>query len=122
MYGKWYVNRINLNEKTLGSGTRKKHVTHDSNGYLTLINVGSGKVLDVNSAAIANGINIQQYESNSSKAQKWIGIQQSDGSIVLISALAPQKCMDLSNGQTVNGANVQLYNSDGTKAQRWVWE
>ena len=64
---------VTLKAVTVGSGTRKKQkwkVTHDSNCYLTLINVGSGKNLDVNSAAIADGTNIQQYESNGSKAQK----------------------------------------------------
>lgn len=104
-----------------GTNAQKWRVTHDSKGYLTLTNVGSGKVLDVNGAATANGTNIQQYDSNSSKAQKWIGIRQSDGSIVLISALDSQKCIDLSSGQAVNGANVQLYGSNGTKAQRWVF-
>ena len=95
-------------------------IGHDAKGYLILTNAGSLKALDINNAAIQNGTNIQQYESNSSKAQKWIGVRQSDGSVLFISALDKSKCVDLKWGTATNGTNIQLYESNGSKAQHWI--
>ena len=95
-------------------------VTHDSNGYVTLTSVNSGKVLDVNGGVSANGTNVQQYDSNGTYAQKWIAVKNSDGSYTFQSALAENKVLDVSGASTSNGANVQLYAANGTNAQKWV--
>ena len=76
--------------------------------------------MDVYGANTKNGTNIHQYESNGSRAQKWIGIKQEDGSIELVSALNSNVCMDLSGGKAVNNANVHIYSANGSSAQRWV--
>ena len=52
-----------------GTNAQKWKVTHDSNGYVTLTSVNSGKVLDVNGGVSANGTNVQQYDSNGTYAQ-----------------------------------------------------
>ena len=103
-----------------GTNAQKWKVTHDSNGYVTLISVNSGKVLDVYGASTANGANVQQYVSNNTYAQKWIAIKNSDGSYTFQSALAENKVLDVSGASTANGANVQLYSANGTNAQKWV--
>lgn len=54
-----------------GTNAQKWKVTHDGNGYVTLISVNSGKVLDVYGASTANGANVQQYVSKHTYAQKW---------------------------------------------------
>lgn len=95
-------------------------MTHDSNGYVTLTSVNSGKVLDVNGGVSANGTNVQQYDSNGTYAQKWIAVKNSDGSYTFQSALAENKVLDVSGASTSNGANVQLYTANGTNAQKWV--
>ncbi len=46
-----------------------------SQGYYSLINRGSGKAIDVPSASYDTGIQLQQYDSNSSNAQQWDIIQ-----------------------------------------------
>ncbi len=71
-------------------------MTHDSNGYVTLTSVNSGKVLDVNGGVSANGTNVQQYDSNGTYAQKWIAVKNSDGSYTFQSALAENKVLDVS--------------------------
>lgn len=103
-----------------GTNAQKWKVTHDGNGYVTLISVNSGKVLDVYGASTANGANVQQYVSNNTYAQKWIAIKNSDGSYTFQSALAENKVLDVSGASTANGANVQLYSANGTNAQKWV--
>ena len=64
-----------------GTNAQRWRVTHDSKGYVTLTNVGSGKVLDVNGASTEDGANAQQYASNGTWAQKWIAVKNADGSI-----------------------------------------
>ena len=103
-----------------GTNAQKWKVTHDSNGYVTLTNVNSGKVLDVYGGSSANGANVQQYSSNNTYAQKWIAVKNSDGSYTFQSALAGNKVLDVSGASTSNGANVQLYAANGTNAQKWV--
>ena len=103
-----------------GTNAQKWKVTHDSNGYVTLTSVNSGKVLDVNGGVSANGTNVQQYDSNGTYAQKWIAVKNSDGSYTLQSALAENAVLDVNCGSRANGTNVQLYTSNGTKAQKWV--
>ena len=103
-----------------GTNAQKWKVTHDSNGYVTLTSVNSGKVLDVNGGSSSNGTNVQQYDSNGTYAQKWIAIKNSDGSYTFQSALAENAVLDVNGGSSANGANVQLYTSNGTNAQKWV--
>ncbi|WP_420829196.1 RICIN domain-containing protein [Bifidobacterium pongonis] len=88
-----------------GTNAQKWKVTHDSNGYVTLTNVNSGKVLDVYGGSSANGANVQQYSSNNTYAQKWIAVKHSDGSYTFQSALAENKVLDVSGASTSNGAN-----------------
>ena len=54
------------------SNSKEFIVTHDSMGYVTFTNANSGKVIDVSSCIAENGRNIQQYNSNGTKAQKWL--------------------------------------------------
>lgn len=103
-----------------GTNAQRWRVTHDSKGYVTLTNVGSGKVLDVNGASTEDGANVQQYASNGMWAQKWIAVKNADGSYTFYSGLHDRKVLDVYGGATSNGANVQLYAGNGTNAQRWV--
>lgn len=102
-----------------GTNAQRWRVTHDAQGYITLRNVGSGKVLDVAGASLDVGANVQQYQSNGTYAQKWIAVKNRDGSITLESALADDRVLDVSGASAANGANVQIYTSNGTNAQRW---
>lgn len=102
------------------TNAQRWRVTHDSKGYVTLTNAGSGKLLDVNGASTADGANVQQYASNGTWAQKWIAIKNADGSYTFYSGMHDRKVLDVYGGMTSNGANVQLYAGNGTKAQRWT--
>ena len=44
------------------------NVSYDSDGYATIKNIASGKVLDVASASTSNGTKVQQYAANDSRA------------------------------------------------------
>ena len=94
-------------------------ISHDSRGYLTIVNVNSGKALDVYSALASSGANVWQYTSNGSTAQKWVAVPNDDGSFTLVSALSRKLCLDVSGGQMADYANVQIYQSNNTQAQKW---
>lgn len=106
------------NNGTVAQGWK---VNHDSKGYVTFINVGSGKAIDVKNGYSQNEQNISQYDSNNTYAQKWIVIKDGDG-FKIVSALNDDFVLDLSNGQVKNMANIQLYKENGTSAQRWYFQ
>ncbi|MBE5958821.1 MAG: hypothetical protein E7254_08200 [Lachnospiraceae bacterium] len=54
-----------------GSNYQKWIKLNAKQGYITLMNLGSGKVLDIPSASASEGIQLDQYESNNSNAQMW---------------------------------------------------
>jgi beta-N-acetylglucosaminidase len=91
-------------------------------GYYTVVNVNSGKALDVPGANARGGATIQQYAPNGTDAQKWAfaSTRAADGSYYIVSKLNPQLCLDVTNGSTANGARVQLYTANKTAAQRFV--
>ena len=92
---------------------------HDEEGYYTIRALHSGKLVDVDATALEAGTNIQQYTPNGTDAQKWLIIQNSDGSYSFVS-----KCngryLDLEGGgQPINGQNIFCWTGNGTTAQKW---
>ena len=103
-----------------GTSAQGWKVVHDLKGYVTFINVGSGKALDVSSGISSNNRNIQQYSINNSYGQKWIIVKDTSG-YKIVSALDEKFVLDLSGGRVGNHSNIQLYTSHGTGAQRWCF-
>ncbi|OJF17292.1 MAG: 1,3--beta-D-glucan 3-glucanohydrolase [Bacillaceae bacterium G1] len=89
-----------------------------SGGTYKLINVNSGKALDVASAGTTPGTNVQIWTDNGTGAQRWTIYRNADGSYKLIntnSALA----LDVAGAGTADGTNVQIWTDNGTGAQKW---
>ena len=105
------------NNGTLAQGWK---VSHDSKGYVTFINIGSGKAIDVKDGSAYNGQNISQYTSNNTYAQKWIVVQENKG-FKIMSALNTSYVLDLNSALTRNYQNIQAYKSNDTTAQRWYF-
>ena len=72
-----------------------------------IINVNSGKALDVRNGAAGNNAVVQQYSANGTNAQRWF-IRDSGAGYYLQSALG-NWVLDLSGGNTANGAAIRLY-------------
>ena len=102
---------------TLAQGWK---VSHDSKGYVTFINIGSGKAIDVKDGSAYNGQSISQYTSNNTYAQKWIVVQEGNG-FKIISALNTSYVLDLNSALVKNYQNIQTYKSNDTLAQRWYF-
>ena len=81
-----------------------------------------------------NSSNIQIYESNGSKAQRWVLTKEltiddiakahkgdiEDGTYVIRSAVNKKFVLDVYDSSLANEANVQIYRENGSKAQNWV--
>lgn len=106
-------------------------LTHDSNGFIKLSCVETGKVIECTSGNSSKGTKLQQWIDNGSMAQKWIAARQTDGSLILVSALSSYVGVDdsgdvvkamvaeLSGGNTSNSTRIQIWDSNGSVAQRW---
>ena len=106
--------------KNNGTAAQAWKVSHDSKGYVTFINVWSGKAIDIKDGYSQNKQNISQYSSNNTYAQKWIIIKDGDG-FKIVSALNDNYVLDLSGGDVRNTSNIQLYKGNGTGSQRWYF-
>lgn len=92
--------------------------TKQSDGSYVIINVNSGKALDVRNGAAGNNAVVQQYSANGTNAQRWF-IRDSGAGYYLQSALG-NWVLDLSGGNTANGAAIRLYTPNGTASQLFV--
>lgn len=92
--------------------------TRQSDGSYEIVNVNSGKALDVRNGVAENNAIVQQYSRNNSQAQRWF-IRDSGAGYYLQSALG-NWVLDLSGGNTANGAAIRLYEPNGTASQLFV--
>ncbi|WP_297422034.1 M56 family metallopeptidase [Clostridium sp.] len=83
-----------------------------------LINVGSGKALDVYSAETKDYANVDIYEDNGTGAQEWNIYQNSDGTYKLINTNS-MKALDVYAAKTDDYTNVDIFSDNGTDAQKW---
>lgn len=101
-----------------GSKAQQFTFTRQSDGSYEIVNVNSGKALDVCNGVAENNAIVQQYSRNNSRAQRWF-IRDSGAGYYLQSALG-NWVLDLSGGNTANGAAIRLYAPNGTASQLFV--
>jgi uncharacterized repeat protein (TIGR02543 family) len=94
------------------------HAVQSGKGYYTFKNVLSGKVLDVAGGSKASGANVQQYESNGSKAQQWVLVDAGNG-LYAITNVGSGMPLDVAGASSASGANLQQYKANGTSAQKF---
>ncbi|MGF7032626.1 beta-glucanase (GH16 family) [Paenibacillus mucilaginosus] len=83
-----------------------------------LINVNSGKALDVYSAGTANGTNVDVWTDNGTGAQQWQALSNGDGTFRLVN-LNSGKALDVAGAGTADGTNVAIWEVNGSAAQKW---
>ena len=101
-----------------GSKAQQFTFTRQSDGSYEIVNVNSGKALDVCNGVAENNAIVQQYSRNNSQAQRWF-IRDSGAGYYLQSALG-NWVLDLSGGNTADGAAIRLYTPNGTASQLFV--
>ena len=101
-----------------GSKAQQFTFTRQSDESYEIVNVNSGKALDVRNGVAENNAIVQQYSRNNSQAQRWF-IRDSGAGYYLQSALG-NWVLDLSGGNTADGAAIRLYAPNGTASQLFV--
>lgn len=76
----------------------------------------SGKYLDVANAGIYNGTNVQQYQFNGAKCQKWF-VTYVGGGDCKIMDVNSEKLLSITASSPNPQANVQIWYDDGTSGQ-----
>ena len=99
--------------------SQKWKIKKDAMGYITFINVGTNKALDVYGGKAQSFTNVWQYAYNDTYAQKWIARKNSDGSLTFVSALDKDYVLDIYGGRIQNEENIHIYRDNGTNAQKF---
>lgn len=113
-------NYVNVEMRDSSDDLRQRwYVEHDADGYLSFINMLTGKALDVYGGNASPRENVQQYKPNGTKAQKWIAVpsEKRGGTFQIVSALNTGLAIDVYDGRTKSGTNVWVYRDNGTAAQ-----
>ena len=101
-----------------GSNNQLWKFYKNSDNYYEIVNVGTGKRLDVDNAGTADGTNIQVWTDNDSSAQRW-GVYGSQGSYLLKPKYSTSSVLDSGGGN--NNVHLWTYASN-IAAQKFTIE
>lgn len=101
-----------------GSQAQQYRFIRQANGSYVILNVNSGKALDVSGAVAGNGAVVQQWDRNGSLAQQWY-VRDSGVGYYVQSALG-NWVLDLAAGLVSNGTSARLYEPNGTATQKFL--
>lgn len=94
--------------------------TVDDGVYVLRSAVAGGRVVDVSAASLANGANIQLWQSNGTLAQRFEVTCDKDGYYAIRSMLSGA-ALDVAGGNVAPNTNVQQWAYDkGSNNQRWA--
>lgn len=116
MYGGANVQLYSLNK----TNAQKWKITHDSTGYVSFQNVGSGMYLTASGSG--RTANVYQQKQTNDYNQKWIVMFDNNQNLRIVSALNSTMVLDVKDGKICRISNIQLYTSNNTNAQKWVFE
>ncbi len=100
--------------------SQKFQFTYDNEGYYTISDVRTGKVLDVYGGYTKPGTNVQMWEANGTDGQKW-KIEKNGEGYLIISKVS-NLYLDVYGGYTAAGTNVQVWTRNESNGQKWKIE
>lgn len=102
------------------TNAQKWKITHDSTGYVSFQNVGSGMYLTASGSG--KTANVYQQRQTNDYNQKWIVMFDNNQNLRIVSALNSTMVLDVKDGKIRRCSNIQLYTSNNSNAQKWVFE
>lgn len=99
-------------------------------GSARIVNLASGKSLDVANGTMANGTNVRQFNDNGTAAQLWDLVPDGNDGIyygvhyptyVVHCHKNNTFALDIKGGTIANRSNVQIYTANGSTAQTWMF-
>lgn len=116
LYGGANIQLYSLNR----TNAQKWKITHDSTGYVSFQNVGSGMYLTASGSG--RTANVYQQRQTNDYNQKWIVMFDNNQNLRIVSALNSTMVLDVKDGKIRRCSNIQLYTSNNSNAQKWVFE
>lgn len=120
------IKMANVFQYTLDGGDKQKWKIEFVSGNLMFKNKYNGEYLDVSGGVAKNGVNIQTYSKNASKAQQWNIVQNTKGynpaciaPFNIVSAIDGKSVVDISGAGKSNNTNADLYTNNGSNAQKF---
>ena len=105
----------------LGSRAEKQsqrwYVKWEKDGYYSLRNLASGKMLEVAGAGVAVRTNVCQGASDGSDAQRWAVQKRSGGTFLLVNK-GNGLVLDIASAKAADGTNVRMWVRMGGASQR----
>ncbi len=95
-----------------------------ANGTYRLINLNSGKGMDVVNASTSNGAKIQQWSYSATSNQKWV-LTHKGGNQYTVTSAQTGKGIDEGSHTALSGNYISmwdLWNGTGSNNQRWILE
>ncbi|HSC86474.1 MAG TPA: RICIN domain-containing protein, partial [Polyangiaceae bacterium] len=102
-----------------GSAFQQWKVVKDAAGYSELVNVGSGKCMDLTGGSTALGTNIQQWSCSGADYQKWNVSDQGSAQFAVLSKYSGL-ALDVYEFSTANGARIVQWDYLGGANQKWT--
>lgn len=124
-------NGANVQIYTANYGDAQHYVVSiRSNGTVRILSRLSGKSIDIKGGTITQNQNVQQYNSNNSRAQSWL--VETDGNNATFKgvtyptytikvASSTGYALDVEGGTMANRSNVRIHSANGSEAQRWMF-
>jgi hypothetical protein len=103
-----------------GTAGEEFYLKPDADGSFQIVNVNSGKVLDITRGNISNGNNIQQYSFVGYPDQLWYFRPFDDGWKIVSRASVVWGLSE--RVLNTNGDNVEIHEFDGSGTQKWYLE
>lgn len=91
------------------------------NGKYNIVNVNSGKYLEVYQQSTADGATIDQWGSNGGTNQQWT-LQDAGMGYYYVVNVNSGKVLDVSSASKSNGANILQWTKNGGSNQKWRLE
>lgn len=114
-------NGVNVNSwSSNGTNWQKWQFVRTENGIYKIINVNSGKCLEVaGQDTNVNGGNVQQWDYVGGNNQKWKLWLTKDNKLVFLN-LATQRALNITGNTATNGANVTIQDRNLSANQSWT--
>ena len=97
------------------TNAQKWKITHDSTGYVSFQNVGSGMYLTASGSG--RTANVYQQRQTNDYNQKWIVMFDNNQNLRIVSALNSTMVLDVKDGKIRRCSNMQLYTSNNWYGQ-----
>ena len=100
---------------------QKFTIKNIGNGYYTIQNTDTGKMLDVYGGYTQAGTNVQIWEANNTDGQKW-KIEKEGENYIITSKISGLSLDIYGANYKANGTNIAMWTSEKTNWQKWIFE